>query len=154
MKVILLQDVEKLGEQGQVVNVKDGFGRNYLIPKGLARLATPGAIRMQEELQRQAARRISAQKGSAEEAARQLGEEEIVVYARVGEDNRIFGTVTAQQIAVELNKKGFDLDRRKIDLDDDIRLVGVYSATVKLHPEVSAKVKIRVEPATETESVS
>ena len=151
MKVILLKHVDKLGEQGEVVNVKNGFGRNFLIPQGLARLATPSTIKHQEELRRQAARRISQEKEGALEVARQLEKEEVVIGVSVGEENRIFGTITTQQIAVALAARGFSVDRRKIDLDDEIKLTGVYSASVKLHPEVVGKVKIRVEPRAEAE---
>ena len=151
MKVILLKHVDKLGEQGEVVNVKNGFGRNFLIPQGLARLATPSTIKHQEELRRQAARRISQEKEGALEVARQLEKEEVVIGVSVGEENRIFGTITTQQIAVALAARGFAVDRRKIDLDDEIKLTGVYSASVKLHPEVVGKVKIRVEPRAEAE---
>jgi large subunit ribosomal protein L9 len=154
MKVILLKDVDKLGTQGEVVNVKNGFGRNFLIPQGLARLATPSTIKHQEELLRQAARRISQEKDGALEVARQLEKEEIVIGVSVGEENRIFGTVTNQQVAVALAARGFAVDRRKIELDDEIRLTGVYSASVKLHPEVIGKVKIRVEPRIEAEPAS
>ncbi len=153
MKVILLEDVEKVGARGEVVTVKNGFGRNYLIPKGLARLATASAIKHQEELMRQASRRISQEREGALEIARQLEKEEIVIGVSVGEENRIFGTITNQQVAVELASRGYTLDRRKIELDDEIRLTGVYSATVKVHPEVTATVKIRVEPKVEAETV-
>jgi len=154
MKVILIKDVEKLGSRGDIVSVKNGFGRNYLIPQGLARLATPSAVKNQEELIRQASRRIAQEKEGALEVARQMEAEDIVINVSVGEENRIFGTVTTQQIAVALAARGFDVDRRKIELEDDIRLTGVYSASVKLHPEVVGKVKIRVEPRAEEEPAS
>ena len=152
MKVILLEDVEKVGARGDVVTVKNGFGRNYLIPKGLARLATPSALRHQQELMRQAARRISQEREGALEIARQLEKEEIVIGVSVGEENRIFGTITTQQIAAELASRGYALDRRKIELDDEIRLTGVYTATVKVQTDVTASVKIRVEPKEEPET--
>ena len=151
MKLILTQDVEKLGEAGQVVTVKDGFGRNYLIPRGLARLATEGAIRAHEEERRQQSRRLAKQKDQALEVARQLEQTEVLFPVKVGEENRIFGTITPQQLAVELTKRGFEVDRRKIELSEDVRVVGVYSATVRIHPEVSAEVKIRVVPESESE---
>ena len=154
MKVILLKDVEKLGDQGDIVSVKNGYGRNFLIPQRLARLATPSAVKTQEELRRQAARRVAQEKEGALEVARQLEQQELVIPVAVGEENRIFGTITNQQVATELATRGFDIDRRKIELDDEIRLTGVYTATVKLHPEVSGKVKIRVEPRAEAEAES
>ena len=146
MKVILLQDLDNLGEEGEVVSVKDGYGRNYLIPQGLAYLATPGAIKAHEEERRQAARKRAVAKEEAEAVAKELESMEVVVTARVGEENRIFGTVTSQQIAVELSQRGFDIDRRNIELNEDIRLIGVYTATVKVQSGVSAQLKIRVIP--------
>ena len=154
MKVILIKDVEKLGDRGDIVSVKNGFGRNFLIPQGLARLATPSAVKNQEELIRQASRRLSQEKEGAVEIARQLEAEDIVINVSVGEENRIFGTVTTQQVAVALAARGFEVDRRKIELEDDIRLTGVYTASVKLHPEVIGKVKIRVEARPEQEPAS
>lgn len=149
MKLILTQDVEKLGEAGEVVTVKEGFGRNYLIPRGLARLATAGAVKAHAEERRQQARRLSRQKDQALEVAKQLEQTEILFPVKVGEENRIFGTITPQQLAVELTKRGFEVDRRKIELSEDIRVVGVYSAEVRIHPEVAAQVKIRVVPDTD-----
>lgn len=146
MKLILLQDVENLGEAGEIVTVKDGFGRNYLIPQRLARTATTGMIRQQEDIKRQQARKISKVRDDAVEIKRQLEEVKVVVAAKVGEENRIFGTVTSQQVAVELARQGFDIDRRSIELDEDIRMIGVYTATVKLYKDVDAKVKIEVVP--------
>jgi large subunit ribosomal protein L9 len=146
MKVILLEDIEKLGAQGEIVSVKGGYGRNYLIPQKLARLATPMAIKAVEEERRQASRRLMKAKEDAEALAKQMEKLEVVVTAKVGEEDRIFGTVTPQQVALGLATQGITVDRRKVELDEDVRMIGVYTATVKLHPEVSAKVKVRVEP--------
>jgi large subunit ribosomal protein L9 len=146
MKVVLLQDVENLGYQGDVVVVKDGYGRNFLIPRGLAILATPGAIKTQEEVRKQMAGRLLKSKGDAETLAARIEGEEVVVNVRVGEENRIFGTVTPHQVAGLLAERGIEVDRRKIEIDEEIRLVGVYTASIQLHPEVSAKLKLRVEP--------
>lgn len=151
MKLILTQDVDKLGEAGEVVTVKDGFGRNFLIPRGMARLATPGAIKAQAEEQKQMSRKLSQKKDSALEVAKQLEQTEVLIAVKVGEENRIFGTVTSQQLAVELTKRGFEVDRRKIELSEDIRMIGVYSASVRIHPEVTAEVKVRVVPESEGE---
>ncbi len=110
MKVILTEDLENLGTRGTLVEVKDGYGRNYLIPRRLAVVATKGNV------------------------------------ARVGEDERLFGTVTTQQIADELARQGYDVDRRKITLDEEIRTTGVFPATVRVHPLFSAQVKVQVVP--------
>jgi large subunit ribosomal protein L9 len=146
MKVILLKDVDNLGEEGDVVSVKDGYGRNFLIPQGLALMATPGVQRARQEELRQASRKRLKEKENAEALAAELADTELLVMARVGEENRIFGTVTSQQVAVMLAERGIDVDRRKIELDEDIRMIGVYTASVRLHSDVTAKVKIRVEP--------
>jgi len=145
MKIILLKDVENLGEQGQIVKVKNGYGRNFIIPNGWGRLATPNAIRAIEEEHRQSARKHAKKKEDAERLAKEIESVEVVITAKVGEENRIFGSVTAQNIATSLAGHGIVLDRRQITLNDDIRVTGVYSATVKVHTEVSCQVKVRVE---------
>lgn len=146
MKIILLQDVDTLGEEGEIVTVKDGYGRNYLIPQGFGLLATKGTIKARQEELRQAAKKREAAVDQAQAKAKELEDMEVVVTARTGEENRIFGTVTAQQIAVELATRGYEVDRRSIELNEEIRLIGVYSATVKVHPKVTAQLKIRVIP--------
>lgn len=146
MKVILIQDVPNLGDEGSVVTVKNGFGRNYLIPQGLARLATPSAIKAHQEFLKQASRKIAQRKEEYAALVTELEKVEVVVEARVGEENRIFGTVTPTQVAVQLAKQGFEIDRRNISLNEDIKMIGVYAATVKLSSEAIAQVKVRVEP--------
>ncbi|MEM1094921.1 MAG: 50S ribosomal protein L9 [Bacteroidota bacterium] len=146
MQVLLLEDVEKLGEAGDIVSVKNGYGRNYLIPRKLGVIATKSAIKMREEVIRQQARKRQADKEQAKEVARQLEALDLVLQAKVGEENRIFGTITPQQIAVNLATHGFAIDRRNIEIDEEIRLIGVYTATVKVQTDVFAKLKFRVEP--------
>lgn len=146
MKVILIQDVEKLGNQGDVVTVKDGYGRNFLIPRGLARVASPGVIRAHEEEIRQASKKLTAQREAAQATAQRLESTEVVVPVRVGGEGRLFGSVTAQQVADQLASQGIEIDRRNVTLNEDIRRVGEYTATVKLHRDVSAQVKINVVP--------
>ncbi len=146
MKVILLQDVENLGDEGEIVTVKAGYGRNYLIPQGWARIATEGAVRARREEMRQQVRKRAQQRDNAALFKKELEKVEVVVEARVGEENRIFGTVTPQQVALKLATQGFSIDRRHVSLNEDIRLIGVYSATVKLHADVHAQVKVRVVP--------
>ncbi|MDX1741396.1 MAG: 50S ribosomal protein L9 [Rhodothermales bacterium] len=152
MKVILTKDVDNLGQQGEIVTVKDGYGRNFLIPKGLALVATDSVVRHQQELRRQQAHKILKQKEDAESLRTLIEKEEVVVTARVGEESRIFGTITAQQVATRLAERGLEIDRRKIELDEDIKTLGVYSGSVKLHHDVVAKVKIRVEAEEATEA--
>ncbi|MDX1545348.1 MAG: 50S ribosomal protein L9 [Rhodothermales bacterium] len=146
MKVILLQDVEKLGEEGEIVTVKAGYGRNYLIPQGIARLATDGVVKARREEIRQQARKRAQREADAVALKKQLEGTEVVVEARVGEENRIFGTVTPQQVALKLATQGFEIDRRQIELAEDIRVIGIYTAHVKLHTNVVADLKVRVIP--------
>ncbi len=149
MKVILKKDIPKLGDEGQIVTVKNGYGRNFLIPQGLAKLATDGAIREHEEMMRQASRKIAQRREENEKLAADLEKVEVAVEVKVGEENRIFGTVTPTQVGVQLGKQGFDIDRRRIELDEDIKVLGVYTATIKLTSDISAQVKVRVEPMQE-----
>lgn len=144
MKVILLEHVDHLGKEGEIHDVADGYGRNYLIPQGKARMATEGAIRQIQEENRQAARKRAQKKDDAEEVAQELEDMQVVFTAKVGEEDRIFGTVTTQQIAVELANRGFDIDRRDIELEEEIRHVGTYSALVQVHPDVKARLSVQV----------
>ena len=146
MKVILLQELDKLGNEGDVVTVKDGYARNFLIPRGLARIATAGTLRAVEEERRQASRKLAAAADDAKRVASQLETVEVVVPARVGEENRIFGSITAAQLAEGLAAQGFNIDRRKIELDEEIRTTGVYGASAKLHRDVTGHFKVRVVP--------
>ncbi|MGD8414014.1 MAG: 50S ribosomal protein L9 [Candidatus Latescibacterota bacterium] len=146
MKVILKQDVDALGSAGEVVQVKNGYGRNFLIPRGMAVQATPRNIKEAEENLRQQSHKLERVKNDASALAEKLEALDIVISAKVGEENRIFGTVTTQQVAEVLASKGLDIDRRKIELDEEIRSLGVYPATIKLHADVSANVKVQVVP--------
>ena len=148
MKVLLLEEVENLGEAGEIVTVKDGYGRNFLIPRGFARIATAGVVKAWQEERRQSSRKLSKLKEDAEALAKEMADVEVVVFVKVGEENRIFGSVTPVHVADGLAKHGIEADRRKIAITDEIKHTGVYSATVKIHPEVTAEVKIRVEPET------
>ena len=147
MQVILLKEVDNLGDEGDIVDVKNGYGRNFLIPQGLALMATKGTIKAREEEQRQTARKKAQKKEDAQRVAKELENMEVVIAVRVGEENRIFGTVTPQQLAVELAQRGFDIDRRKIEFTEDIRVIGVYTAKVRVFPDVTANVKVQVIPS-------
>ena len=146
MKVILLENVDHLGREGDIVSVKNGYGRNWLIPQRLAVLATAGAIRAQEDQARQQARRKAQERDDA--AALKVELEKIIVEieAKVGEENRIFGSVTSQQVALGLAVQGFNIDRRAITVPDDIRVLGEYQANVRIHADVNAAVKVHVVP--------
>ena len=145
MKVLLLEDLEDLGEAGEIVNVKNGYGRNFLIPRGLVRLATPSVVKAWEEERRQKSRKLAKKQEDAENLARQIESIELVLTAKVGEENRIFGTITAQNIVNGLASEGITLDRKQVHLEDEIRVLGVYRATLRIHPEVTAELKVRVE---------
>ena len=149
MKLILTQDVDNLGSRGEQVTVRDGYGRNFLIPRGLAVVANSSNLKRYQEEERQAAHKISRAKTDAAGLAERLQSVELTIPARVGEENRIFGTVTTQQVADALAAKGVEVDRRKIELDEEIRMLGVYTATLRLHRDVSAQVRVRVVPEEE-----
>lgn len=144
MKVILTEDHDTLGLKGDVVEVKSGYGQNFLIPRQLAVVATPSTVKRYAEERRQAAHKIEAARGNAEKLAARLDGTEVVIPVRTGEEDRIFGSITTQQIADELATLGFDVDRRKITLSEDVRVTGVYPATVRIHPEYTSEVKVKV----------
>ena len=144
MKVILKQDLEPLGKAGEVVSVADGYARNYLMPRGLvlrvtrSNMAVYEAEKRQKEIHQNKSRRV------AEALARELEKVSCTAAVQVGEEDRIFGSVTNQNVADLLKEKGYDIDRRNILLDDPIRALGVYTVGIRLHPEVEGKVKVWV----------
>jgi len=144
MKVVLRQAVEKLGQLGDVVEVKDGYARNYLIPKRIAYPATEGYLKTLEEEKKQYARRQQKELRAAEKLAAELEKVSLTIPVKVGEDDRLFGAVTAQMIADALAEKGIQLDKRKIELEEQIKTIGVYEIGVKLHSSVMAKLKVWV----------
>lgn len=144
MKVILRQEHEKLGKVGDIVEVKDGYARNYLIPRNIAYRATPGAMAALEEEKKQAERRRNKELKNAERLAAELEKVSITVQMKVGEDDKLFGSVTSQMIADALKEKGFTIDKRIIDLQEPIKALGIYPVEIKLHQNVSAKVKVWV----------
>lgn len=144
MKVILRQDFENLGKFGDIVEVKEGYARNFLIPRKIALPATPGNIRMIETEKKQKAFKLERERLSAQQLAEKLSGIEITIPMRAGENERLFGSVTAQMIVNELEKLGFEIDRRKILLDEPIKMLGKYEIPIRLHPDVSAKIKVNV----------
>ncbi len=144
MKIILRTDVEHLGRMGEILTVKDGYARNYLIPRNYAYYATPGAIRGFESEKKRITAQMDKMKGAAELLAAKLAETQVSVGMKVGEEGRLFGTVTAQMIADELALLGHTVDRRNITIDEPIKALGLYDVKVKLHPEVMATVKVWV----------
>lgn len=144
MKVILRQEHEKLGSIGDIVEVKDGYARNYLIPRKIAYPATKGAMAALEEEKKQAERRKAKELKSAERLAAELEKVSITIQMNVGEDDKLFGAVTSQMIADALKEKGFTIDKRVIDLEEPIKALGIYTVNIKLHQNVTGKVKVWV----------
>ena len=144
MEVILRKDHEKLGTVGTKVVVKDGYARNYLIPRGLAYAATEGALRSLAEERKQADRRSTKELKSSEKLAEELDKVSITVQMKVGEDEKLFGSVTSQMIADSLKEKGLEIDKRIIELEEPIKALGIYTVNVKLHQNVTGKVKVWV----------
>ena len=144
MKVILLKDIETLGSAGEVVEVKNGFGRNFLIPRNEALVASAANMAQFESRRKQQETLAERDRRAAEALAKKLEAESITAQVKVGEEDRLFGSVTAQNIAELLDEKGYEVDRRAIHLEDPIRELGVYNIEVRLHPEVTAAVKLWV----------
>ncbi len=143
MKIILTQDIKNLGHKDDVVTVKSGYGRNYLIPQGKAKLATEGALKMLAEDIRQREFKLEKIKKDATELAAKLDGIEITISAKAGASGKIFGSVTNLQIANALKEKGYDVDRRVIAVDD-IKNIGSYTADINLFKEVKSTVKLEV----------
>lgn len=144
MKIILRRDYEKLGKTGETVNVKNGFARNFLFPKGIAVLATPQQMNVLEEEKKQLKRRNEKEKHLAEAQTKQLETVSVTATVAVGEEDKVFGAVTSQQISDLLKEKGFDIDKKRILLDDSIKALGVYDVAIKLHAEVETKIRLWV----------
>ncbi|MBU4343007.1 MAG: 50S ribosomal protein L9 [Candidatus Omnitrophica bacterium] len=144
MKVILIEDVKKLGSMGEMVHVKDGYARNFLFPKNLARPATESNLNIIEEIKRKKEAAIVKEKKLAEELRDKLSLVSCTLAVEAGDDDRLFGSITAQDIANSFEEEGFSIDKRKFILEEPIKKLGVYHVSVKLHPEVSGDVKVWV----------
>lgn len=144
MKVILRQDYEPLGKVGDVVEVKDGYARNFLIPKKIVYPATPGSLKAVEEERKRNQVKLQREKKSAEFLASELEKVSVTIPVTVGEEDRIHGTVTTEMIANALLEKGYEIERRKIEIEEQIKTLGIYNTKIKLHPEVTAVVKVWV----------
>lgn len=144
MKLILKEDVSGLGYKDDVVTVKDGYGRNYLIPFGKAVIATPSALKVLAENQRQRAHKLAKIKADAEAAAAALEGVSLTIGAKTSATGTIFGSVNAIQIAEALEKLGHNIDRKAIEIKENVKEVGNYVATIKLHKEVSVEIPFEV----------
>ena len=152
MKVILKDDIDGLGICGEVVNVKGGYARNYLIPRNLAVLASTGNLKSIDEIKKQKSFRDTKRKRQSEQVKDKLEKISLTAEVQVGEEDKVFGSVTPTQIAGLLKQQGFEIDRRLIQLDEAIKALGVYTVPIKLDKDVVAEVKLWVvkkEEATE-----
>ena len=150
MEIILRETIDNVGRAGQVVKVADGFARNYLLPRKLAYLATPGNLKVMEFEQQASLRKEARQQDDAEKLKELLDKVEVVIRRKVGEQDALYGSVTNSDVADELEKKGFQLEKRKIQMDDHIKKLGDYEIPIRLFKDVTANVKLKVQPETET----
>jgi len=145
MRIVLRSDVEHVGLKGDLVDVADGYARNYLVPRGLAIKATPGIITQAEAMRRNRAAKLARDRQGAEELAQRLSTLTLEVRVRAGEGGRLFGSVTTSDLAdAALSQLGIELDRRRIELDEPIKSVGPVEVAVKLHTDVSATLRVDV----------
>jgi large subunit ribosomal protein L9 len=144
IRVVLQEDVDTLGASGDVVRVRPGYARNFLIPRGLAVPATAGNLTRVEELKRIAAARKAKEKTTAEELARKLESASVKIVRAVGEDNKMFGSVTAKDIAEAYEALGIPLDRKRINLDEPIKQLGLAEVEARLYADVVARLRVEV----------
>ena len=145
MKVILLKDVQGTGKKDQIVEVSDGFGRNYLLPRKMAMEATAGTVNAIERSKQAEKHRADIKRDEAEKMARALKGKTVIVKVRAGEAGRLYGSMTTQEVADALKEQlGLDLDKRKIELDEQVRTLGQTTATLRLHPGISTHVIVNV----------
>jgi len=150
MEIILRETIDKVGRAGQVVKVADGFARNYLLPRKLAYIATPGNLKVIEAERQTLLRKEAKQQGDAEQLKQLIDKVEVLIRRKVGEQNALYGSVTNSDVAEELEKKGFQIEKRKIHMDDHIKQIGEYEIPIRLFKDVTAHVKLKVEPETES----
>jgi large subunit ribosomal protein L9 len=144
MEVILKQDVKNLGEKDDIVNVKPGYGRNFLIPQGVAQLATPSARKVLAENIKQAQFKQEKIRKDADAIAAKLEGVKLTIGAKAGESGKIFGSINTIQIANALKEKGFEVDRRRITFESEPKMIGEYTANLNLHKEVKVQVPFEV----------
>lgn len=155
MKVVLMQDVPNLGQTGEIKEVSGGYGRNYLIPKGFAMLATPGLIKQAEERAAAQERRNQKARSEFEQIAQRINGQTLRFEVRVGELDRLYGAITNADIANKIQEQfSLDIDRRKIDLGDPIKRAGVYSVAVRLAQDLEPRLNVVVEGAQSAQPVA
>lgn len=144
MKILLKQDYANLGSSGEVVDVKSGYARNYLIPNRIAMPLTKGNLKVFKEEQKRAEMQVKREQFESEDLAKKLEKVSITATVTVGEDDRIFGTVTNQNISDLLKDKGFEIDKKIISIDEPVKALGIYPVTINLHKNVETKIKLWV----------
>lgn len=144
MEVILIEDIPSLGKRGKIIKVADGYARNYLIPRNLALPATKSNIQKIQEHQKIIKIKEVKEKSDAEELAKQLATVSLTIAKKAGENDLLFGTVTSAEIEEELSKLGYEIDKRKIIMEEPIKRLGIYQIPIRLHKEVLANVKVWV----------
>ncbi|WP_019004964.1 50S ribosomal protein L9 [Cohnella laeviribosi] len=144
MKVIFLQDVKGQGKKGEIKEVSEGYARNFLLPKGYVQIATEGNKKALDQMKASAEKRKAKEKEEAQALAAKLSEMTIVIKAKAGEGGRLFGAITSKQISETLEKMNIKIDKRKIDLDEPIRTLGVTKVPLKLYPEVKGTLNVQV----------
>ena len=149
MEIILRETIDNLGRAGEVVKVADGYARNYLLPKKLAYVATPGNVKVIEAERQSLLRKEAKQKEDAEKLQQMLEAVEVTIRRKVGEQDALYGSVTNSDVAEALEKKGFEIEKRKIHMEDHIKTVGEFSIPIRLFKDVTAHIKLKVEPEPE-----
>lgn len=144
MKVILRRNIDKLGKIGDIVTVKDGYARNYLLPRSLAYFAKDGMMKRIEVEKKQYLKHVEKMKTAAEELAVKISDIQLSIPMKVGEESKLYGSVTNQMVANELAEKGFTIEKKYIIIEEPIKTLGVFDVKVKLHPEVSTNIKVWV----------
>ncbi len=146
MKVILKTDVKDLGHVGEVLNVKDGFARNFLVPQGLAVEASTKNVKVFEHEKKKIQEMARKVKTGAAGLAEQIAAVKLTIKAKAGEEDKLFGSVTSMDIADALKSEGIEIDKKKIQLDEPIKRIGEYTVAIKLHSEISAQLNVQVVP--------
>jgi len=149
MEIILLQDIDKLGNRGQLVKVADGYGRNYLLPQKMAVQATPQNKKWVEQQRVRFLKQEAKEKADAQDLAKIMEGVAVSFRRKAGEQGTLFGSVTAMDVADGLSAQGYKIDRRKIQLDNPLKVVGEYDVPIRLHREVTASIKVKVESEAE-----
>lgn len=142
MQVILKKRIEKLGQEGEVVSVKPGYARNFLFPQDLALPASPANLKIVEQEAKKVRLAQEKEKQQAQETADKIGSSSCTIPVKAGQDGKLYGSITTQDIAQAYKLEGLDIDKRKIELPEPIKEVGVFKIDIKLHPEVTAKAKV------------